>query len=384
MIANTAIAAFVICFSYGVFQNYRSKINEGEQQGKMVYISALYSTSEQHPYKDFNEKNDMTTEYSSITKKDLIKCLMSLSEDTKEAINYVFCEANLQDSCMGLQFYQFLFKPTDKGIVPADSHVDIFTDEQYINGEKIAKATPPYFEDPPSVGKGSENYFVLDALDTLNGKNTLTIEGEEYRIVGTADYTIDFIFVPITSLPDDTVFRCIKKCVEIQFKKDVTYSQYSDIQNAVNKYMGDTAEVEPIDRLQAAEIQYYKTIAAVTIIISILSAINLCVMFKYFLEREQQRNAIFRMCGCSKANCILMLICQTAILIIPVFGLIQWIFYKVVYNKLLTLYPFMEGCFSRQIYYAMIVGYSIICLFILLIMLLFSIGGKVDFTEEKI
>ena len=59
MIANTAIAAFVICFSYGVFQNYRSKINEGEQQGKMVYISALYSTSEQHPYKDFNEKNDI-------------------------------------------------------------------------------------------------------------------------------------------------------------------------------------------------------------------------------------------------------------------------------------------------------------------------------------
>lgn len=78
IIINIIVSAFVICFSYGIYQNYNVVIEDGESAQRELVI---YPTSYSGPEK------------TSVTTKMLIDTLKSLSDDTLDNIKTIDCDA---------------------------------------------------------------------------------------------------------------------------------------------------------------------------------------------------------------------------------------------------------------------------------------------------
>ena len=69
----------------------------------------------------------------------------------------------------------------------------------------------------------------------------ITIADQRYKIIGKSikDFLGIDIYVPFTSLPDDTPLRAMNNTVEIEFTKNVTYNQLIDIRKCgSNRYAG--------------------------------------------------------------------------------------------------------------------------------------------------
>lgn len=153
LIASSILTAITSCFVYGIYQNYHTKITQGEIEGKTVTISALgysdYNTSHTEYIEAFGEER-MSNEYSSVLKGDLVSVLMSLPENIMEDIDYVMCGATLDDNVYSLNFYDFEFEVTPEGLIPHGDSAKLFSDEQYLSGEKVAYAGQILFTDEAS------------------------------------------------------------------------------------------------------------------------------------------------------------------------------------------------------------------------------------------
>lgn len=389
IITSALVTSFVICFSYGVYQNYHTKLKVGETEGKMVYISASYSVADQYKdrkYADVYEMEDEeSSEYSSITKKDLIDTFMELSDDTKKAIEMVYCEATLEDSVYQLNPYDFIFKPTSKGIVPAENHRDQFTDEQYLNGERVVRiGSDLYTESAPNNRTGTMLWSNEGARQVGEDETEITVAGQSYKIIGKAvkDPMGMFIYVPFTSLPDDTPLRCLDNTVEIEFSKNVTYDQLLDIRNAVQNIMPDKANVENIKLSESADTFYYKTIIGISVLVSILSAINLVVLYSFIIENDKRRISIIRLCGCTLTKTVKNSLIEICLLTVPVFVISELIFNKAFIPILKNHFPFITECFSFKIYCINLLMYIFVSLIIMIISLFICIGKNNKIKED--
>lgn len=388
IIVSALITSFVICFSYGVYQNYNAKLELGETEGKMVYISAAYSVADQYKdrkYADVYEmETDVSSEYTSITKKGLIDTLMELSDETKNAIKTVYCEATMEDSVYQLNPYGFIFKPTSKGLVPAENHKNQFTDEQYLNGEKVVRlGSVLYTESATSNSTGTTLWVNEGARQVGEDETEITIADQRYKIIGKSvnDILGIAIYVPFTSLPDYTPLRSMNNTVEIEFTKNVTYNQLIDIRNAVQTVMPDKANVVDMNLSETADSFYYKTIIGISILVSILSAINLIVLYSFIIENDKRRIAILRLCGCTVNRIIRNSLTEIFLMTIPVFIISELIFDKALIPILSDYFPFISEGFSARIYGINLFMYILISLIIMFFSLSINIGKKNKIKE---
>ena len=161
----------------------------------------------------------------------------------------------------------FNFKPTSKGMIPAENHKDQFTDEQYLNGERVVRiGSDLYTESASSNITGTMLWTNEGARQVREDETEITIAGESYKIIGKAvkDPMGIYIYIPFTSLPDDTPLRAMNNTVMIEFNKNVTYNQLLDIRNAVQNIMPDKANVNDIELSESSDTFYYKTIIGIS------------------------------------------------------------------------------------------------------------------------
>lgn len=389
IIVSALVTSFVICFSYGVYQNYNAKLELGETEGKTVNISASYSVAEQYKDRKYSDVYEMETEvsseYTSITKKDLIDTLMELSDDTKNAIKTVFCGATIEDSVYQLNPYDFNFKPTSKGMIPAENHKDQFTDEQYLNGERVVRiGSDLYTESASSNITGTMLWTNEGARQVREDETEITIAGESYKIIGKAvkDPMGIYFYIPFTSLPDDTPLRAMNNTVMIEFNKNVTYNQLLDIRNAVQNIMPDKANVNDIELSESSDTFYYKTIIGISFLVSILSAINLVVLYSFIIENDKRRISIIRLCGCTLIKTVKNSLIEICLLTVPVFVISELIFNKTFIPILKNHFPFITECFSFKIYFINLLMYIFVSLIIMIISLFICIGKNNKIKED--
>lgn len=384
IILSSMLTSLIISFSYGVYHNYRAKINQGDTEGKTVTISALYSVADK--YKDrkyadvypMEDKDLNISEYTSITQKDLIDTVMSFSEETMNAIDNVECEATLEDSVYQLNCYHFIFKPSSKGIIPVSIDSDQFTDEQYINGEKVARIGADLYTESASANiLGTYLWENEGARQVSEDETEIVISGEKYKIIGKAknDPLGINIYIPFTSLPPDTPIRG-GDTVIISFSKNVTYRNLMDIKRAVEKIMPDKAQVMNVELKESTEKSYYRTIIAITVLVSLLSCINLAVLYTFVIENDKRRISILRLCGCRASKAIRFSLIEIAILTIPVFVLSQFLYHKLLIPKLLYYFPFIAECYSLKIYTVILLIYILMSFLVMKFSLHLNIRKK--------
>lgn len=364
IVLNIIISAFVICFSYGIYQNYNIVISDGESSQRQIYI---YPTS----YKSLAE--------SSITTKMVIDTVKSLSDETLNNVEGFSCDAVIPTSAMEMNIFIFDFTYKDGIFHGLD---DIFTDEQYNSYENIVAINPILRDENADVGISVVGIGDCDAT-CIGDAKSININGENFKIID-AVVSLDFMACPITSFYNDTPLRVRNDTYsfEINFKTDISRSQYDDIVNAVAVNMGDKAEVPEMDISPTTELFYYRTILIISVLISILASINFAVLYRYVLQKRIKTLTIFRICGCTKRKIIFIYLLECMIIGLPLFALTMLAFDKLALPALSGIFEYIGYAYSPLLYLAIFGIYAISSFIILLIMISVYISRR-SITELK-
>lgn len=391
MIITSVLTAVVGCFIYGVYENYHISLMVGESKATSINIKATewsgwttsrtdlfeFNMNDEELYDEFKYNN-----FSSITKGDIFKVVENIPESMYDKIEYISCSGTFENDLFGLAPFEFCFKPTNKGIVNVRENrsENDFTDEEYISGERHIIIPEKLLDPNTQCGTGSFSY-TSDYARILSGiGDVVSINGVEYTVSGLLPD--DRLWsVPFTALPDDTYLNA---GVSITYKQPVTYNQYKTICDIVNSVMPEDGYVEEMDLSAVSDLAYYRTIIYITAAVALLFAVNLTVLYKYIIECNKKRIAVFRICGSTRGKCIRLFLAQAVIIITPVFTLSLFAFHKVLYPKMVEIFPNSIDCLNFKRYACVLAGYVAVSVIVLLIMLIKNIGRKLNFTEANI
>ena len=352
IILNIIISAFVICFSYGIYQNYNVKINEGESAQRQLYI---LHTSSKSPIE------------SSITTGMVIDTVRSLSKETINNIDYFACEAVIPTSAIEMNCFDFSFSYKDGKFNGA-----FFTDEQYNSYDKII-AIDPVLRTEDAKNNGITVIDIGDwSANCIGNADSINVNGEDFKIVNESLSAMDGLMIaPITAFYNDTPLRVRDNSwsVEINFKTDISRSQYDEIVNAVSENMGNNAKVPDMDISPVTELFYYRTILMISVLISILAALNFAVLYRFVLQKRIKTLTIFRICGCTKLRMIFTYLLECMIIGLPIFALTQLAFDKLVLPMLSNIFEYISYAYSPLLYLVIFGIYAVSSFIVLLIMI---------------
>ncbi|MBR6336198.1 MAG: hypothetical protein IKR76_00540 [Ruminococcus sp.] len=369
IVLNIVVSAFVVCFSYGIYQNYNTVIEEGSSSNRQLWIVPSSSPLEKVK--------------TSVTTKMLIDTLDELDTNTLKNIKSIECGAILPTSAFDKMSFKFDFTYNGKTY---HDNLELFSDEQYSSDKKIIaiihKLRTPEAE--------SISLTSLSIGEDWYGKNigdskTVDVDGEKFEIVNDTITTEQGpMSAPITSFYNDTPLRLNKGgwSVYISLNTDLTRTQYDDIVNAVKICMGDNAQVPEMDISPVTEIFYYKTVIIISVFISFLAGLNFAVLYRFVLQKRIKTLTIFRLCGCTKLRMIRLYMTECMIVGLPLFALTELFYAKAILPALADTFEYITYAYSPLLYLVIFLIYAVSSFTVLFIMIASFISGR-QITELK-
>ncbi len=431
LVVNIVVSALVICFSYGLYINYNLEVKDKSDDeitnlSIFVYeekVSAIAGSKVLYGVVD-------------ITPQMVCDFVLSLSEETKENLSNCWAEFYIETPLFydgGSEYamnsegeieigfsssrpvnpetdyysddadafygnFTFNFSVEGDRIIP-DKNGDVFTQQQYDDKEKVAVVYSNCFQEPPggTIFANFSNGYIHRLVRRIlpKGTESIKIESDYYKIieiiqVPEGEYPPQDCFITITSAPQNAILWCSSKSedgtinggVELSFYEPVTRKQFDDIRESLNKTMGDYAYIPDVELSDFTEINYYRSVIFISVIIAILAAINMAILYRYILEKRSPELAIFRICGCSKAKAVMSYLIECMLINAPLFALTQLCYHKLIMPKLSDLFPHMQGAYSFKLYAAIFGIYVVASLVVMLIMIVATIR-KHSLVEQK-
>ena len=391
LVINIIVSALVICFSYGLYQNYNVMIEENLGESADT-LSILVDTDKVY----FSENG---IPYTEVTLDMILTFGEMLSENTAENISKIYLEyiakTNLftdmnHDDDGGYAIFGNTFIIKNGEILP-HSYDNYFADEDYRSKEKLAVISSAFFEGEEDSYGQMANFSNIDNTNRIlaSGTEYIFVNGEQYKIKTVIDGDTNWFFkISLVSAPEDSIIRVTMHNDEamslfsIDFSEPVTIQQYDDIKMCIENATGGLAYVQPLEFESTSEIYYYKTIILISVVIAILAAINMAILYRYILEKRSSELAIFRICGCSKAKAVMSYLIECMLINAPLFALTQLCYHKLIMPKLSDLFPHMQGAYSFKLYAAIFGIYVVASLVVMLIMIVATIR-KHSLVEQK-
>lgn len=347
IVLNIIISAFVICFSYGIYQNYNIILDDGESASRQLVISPTKKS------RNFE---------SSITTKMVIDTVKKLSNETLKNIDKFYCQSLITTSAIEKNIFIFNFSYKNGSFQGLETN-STFTDKQYNSYDKII-AINPLLRDNNSTADLIVN-DVTYKVKSIGDADSIKVNGEEFKIIDTP-FGNGYLDAPITAFNNYTP---LINTLELSFKTDISRSQYDEIVNAVAMSMGDNAEVPEMDISPVTELFYYRTILMISVLISILAALNFAVLYRFVLQKRIKTLTIFRICGCTKLRMIFTYLLECMIIGLPIFAFTQLAFDKLVLPMLSNIFEYISYAYSPLLYLVIFGIYAVSSFIVLLIMI---------------
>lgn len=388
LVLNIIVSALVICFSYGLYQNYNVILESGKSDtAERMYIEIKPQFLSTNPYEHLTSEVtlEMATEF-----------IYSLSEETSNSISGIVFDVAYENEIYHASeketgYFTQLFNVVrrDGNIVESDMK-KYFDNEHYVNGDKVAIVGKELFEGSNQSdcytysfssmsATGGQGYMLTADSFLPKGTDSILINNEEYEIIETIELD-SYLYVPLTSLPLSS--KLSTHYIEIYFGEAIDSSIYNDICDCAISSMGQYILIQPLQFTDANEIYYYRTIILISVVIAILAAVNMAILYRYILEKRSKELSIFRICGMSKGKAILSYLLECMILNAPIFALTQLLYHKLVMPKLSGLFPHMKGAYSFKLY-AVIFGIYVLASFVVMLIMIVSTLRKHNLTEQK-
>ena len=348
------VSAWIMCFSYGLYQNYNVIKAEEELPEELQGI------------------NPEIAEGKILTKRDVVKYLEAISPETLNAMDFVHCTTNYEEIPSDTGGYASLrFSVRDGKYQSAQYITDLWTDSgMIISGRLISDDEEEMGSNVAMVVNGL-NGWDHAALSVKTGNDTIRLFGKEYKVIGVVN-TWGHPIIPFLSLPDEHRIRSIS----FYYDAGITSKQYEELKAA--------AEIAIPEKLVFAEslpfpdkesYYLYNNIMLISTIIAVLTAINFGALYSFVVNRRKKQLAIFKICGCKSGRAVRIYFGECLLIGIPAFLLGIGSFIPVMKGILADIFPYMEDSYSLGIYGA-IFGIYLVILTVIMVILLFRLVKK--------
>ena len=387
LVLNIIVSCLVICFSYGLYQSYNVHIKQGEQQ-QVTSLSVFHKAGTSH-------KNEDGVKVSKVTKGELEAMLLSLSDEFTENIeiigmthgyrNDLFRYKKYEDKVYendedieyadeGLYGAPMTFTVKNCSILPAGKAAEYISNEDYAAGRKCVVVGTELYDPNHYSGVGVVDRKAVARLLTDDDRY-ITIDGEQYELIK-ADKKLDgYIYIPFTSIKDDTELWIMPNggIIDISFKKDVTSSLYKELNEKVTAFLGGNAYLQKLEFTEAEEIYYYRTVLIISVVIAILAALNMAILYRYILERRSRELAIFRICGCGKLRAVMMYLAECMLINLPLFALTEFLWHRLLMKRFASLFEHFENAYSFKLYAVIFGIYAVSSGAVMLLMIMLTV-----------
>ena len=364
LVLNIIVSCLVICFSYGLYQNYNAYIRKGENQ--QIMSLRIY------PQLGIAHKNEHGVMVSTVTKGGLTELLLSLSDEFTDDLECVGMihgfmndlfrykkyedkdyedDSEIEYDDEGLYGASMTFTVKNGQILPFGRIADHISDEDYSKGRKCVVVGTELYDPKHHSSVGVVDRNATARLLSGNDKY-ITIEGERFDIIR-ADKQLDgYIYIPFTSIKDDTELWISpdRSIITLSFKQELTSTLYNELKEKAAVVLGDKAYIEELQFTEAEEIYYYRAVLLISVLIAILAAVNMAILYRYILERRSRELAIFRICGCGKLRAVMMYLAECMLINLPLFALTEFLWHRLLMKRFASLFEHFENAYSFKLY----------------------------------
>lgn len=213
-----------------------------------------------------------------------------------------------------------------------------FTQEEFEKGEKVAVI----------MGDGSD----LQMTPTPAQDDVISAFGNEYRVIGVIDpnnesYYFYSIYVPFDSLDDDT--EIVNECY-ISFNKKITVSQYDEFKDLISDSFGDKISVYECQMDLKSNNSFYSAVIIIAVLISVISTLNISIVYNYIILRRKRQHRIFCICGADTRRLTFQTSNEIAALILPT-GVVSALIYHFMFVPLLSLkFQIINDIYNVKLY----------------------------------
>lgn len=352
MIVCVFASSWVLTFAYGLYQNYNVQKTEADIESKELVLSLR--------------------EDKSVTRTDLERFFAEISDETLNAANLLYCDAELPGF------------PTERGDYGRAAfrftiHNGRYQSSSYIKEqwEKKGQITSGRFFSDDDEKTGANVALIYTDMGEWNeatlaiktGDNTIRLFDKEYEIIGTYDGFGGVPLIPFLSIPEDLELSA----PAFMFEKNLTKSQYEEIRSAAGRAVPETFVFPDLAFPDTENIYIYNNIMLICALIAVLTVINFASLYNYIISKRIRQLAVFKLCGCTSFKATGFYLAECAIICVPVFMIGTASYIPVMKFFLSPIFPYMKDAYSPVIYAVIFALYIIILVIIMSFTLIRSV-----------
>ncbi len=328
-------SAFVMNFSYGLYINYNTAINESSEELKTIMPSV--------------------NENSVLTKGEFQRFVEALDEDTQEKIDLVFASSDLTE--IGYDDH-YSFFPMRFNITCDTYSIPVIIREKWTSSKMITSGEYISDEDEKTGA-----YSAIVSQEICDGKVGDTIEflGNSYTIVGTYKGGSYTPIVPFLTVPNDiAVMEC-----SFTFTNTLTRSTYENLIKTAKETLSDKLIFPDLLLPDDDYLALYRNIILIAVLVAAVSVMNFAMLYLFIIRKRKNALAVMRLCGARKWQTALIYLGECVIITIPAFLLGTLLFDILLRNCFVKQFTYMNDAFGLPVYIAIFGVYLVVMLIVL-------------------
>lgn len=363
MLLCVFVSAWVMLFSYGLYQNYHALLEEGEEASKEI--------------------RPILSEEQALTYGELKTYLGALPDEALVDLTVVYCS-----DAYGLEVIEedeyhhreyngiFVSRFTVQGGIV---HYSPYIEKTWSGNGMITSGR--YFTDNEEISGANAviipNKYMSDSMfePLFVNNDSIKLLDREFTVVGThrsMGIVIPFLAVP----PEHEVSKLI-----FMFENTVSRKTYKFFEDTAAEVIPGKLEFDDADIPDSDSVYLYNNIMMLSVLIAALTIINFAFLYNFIFKKRSRRLAIMRICGCTGGKARAICLGECVLLCVPVFIAGAALYIPFMHGVLSNLFEFMEAAYSPLIYMAIFGIYLVTLIVIMGIMLSAQISQSL--TEES-
>lgn len=330
------VSVLIIYSSYGLVNHYKVKANEAEGTS-LYYIIESFS--------------DETAEFGQVE-----LFFDEIFSKLERKLNYYYIIGSQDGIFMsssvkyenGKYFASDELKKSIKSMIPSGQG-DIFSESQLNNNENVIIATG----------------------DLCKYGEEMTFDGKNYKCIGEISTSVakldKEVYFPFQTFPRSVgIYGML-----LDLKKPLLESEYNFLVDAIHKYLGEEFYIPEFDGIQTqSDTRGYVGMITVLIALSVICAVNYCIIYNYILESKRKNYSIIQICGAGKRIAISTYFSEMVILLLTTFLIGVVVFDKLLRKWILNVFEYADYFYNCEVYLKLGVVYIVISAITFYIMIL--------------
>ena len=369
IIITVAGSCFLIHFAYAMYQNFMMEKQSDLEGIKTLLLEPAYELE------SFDIHGDIGTcryrKKNSIQQTGTVELLKDMARDMSPDLqNNIKCMSTTVvvdhypiDCFFAVDNGKFVLSSDwirdvkNNGIIHSGR---IYSEKEFDAGEKVAVAF-----DVHHINVG-HNPFMESMLS--EDEKWVTLGKERYKVIGWGSTGLDAPYVPITSVPEDTI---LEGGIQIDLKHSLTNQEKDELTRLCNTELNGLFSVPQIHTLNLDQIYLYNTIIAICALIIVCSGLNFALIYRFILMTRRRSILVFQICGMTVIRAVLIYVAECLVLMLPVYFLTVLGFQRVL-PVMKRYYYYMNSHYPKEVYEMLFWTYFIVSLVILLAMILYT------------